>query len=132
MGALVAAEFAVAVGDLSTFAGPNQLAAYAGLAPMPRDSGRRAGNLQRPQRYHRPPRRALFMAALTTIRFDGPRCSPRRPAWSIPHKRMWTGNSTRPHDFLTDSLWLLLGDADRRAQLPGLRLPSITGSGFRW
>jgi transposase len=33
MGALVAAEFAVAVGDLSTFAGPDQLAAYAGLAP---------------------------------------------------------------------------------------------------
>lgn len=72
MGPLVAAEFAVAVGDLSTFAGPNQLAAYAGLAPVARDSGKRSGNLHRPQRYHRPLRRAMFMAALTTIRFDGP------------------------------------------------------------
>jgi len=72
MGALVAAEFAVAVGDLSTFAGPDQLAAYAGLAPVARDSGKRAGNLHRPQRYHRPLRRALFMAAFTTIRSDGP------------------------------------------------------------
>jgi transposase len=72
MGALVAAEFAVAVGDLSNFAGPNQLAAYAGLAPIAHDSGKRAGNVQRPKRYHRPLRRALFMAALTTIRFEGP------------------------------------------------------------
>jgi transposase len=48
MGPLVAAEFAIAVGDLSTFAGPDQLAAYAGLAPVPNDSGKRAGNHRRP------------------------------------------------------------------------------------
>src|SRR5262249_30541158 len=72
MGVLVSAEFAVAVGDLSTFAGPDQLAAYAGLAPVSHDSGKRAGNMRRPQRYHRPLRRAFFMAALTTIRSDGP------------------------------------------------------------
>jgi transposase len=33
MGSLVGAEFAVAVGDLTTFPSLNNLAAYAGLAP---------------------------------------------------------------------------------------------------
>jgi transposase len=72
MGPLVAAEFAVAVGDLSTFAGPDQLAAYAGLAPVPNDSGKRAGNHRRPQRYHRGLRNAFYMAALSAIRHTGP------------------------------------------------------------
>jgi transposase len=72
MGPLVAAEFVVAVGDLSTFTSPDQLAAYAGLAPMPRDSGKRSGNLYRPRRYSRPLRRALYLSALATIRAEGP------------------------------------------------------------
>ena len=38
MGPLVSAEFAVAISDLSTFASPDHLAAYAGLAPMPSPS----------------------------------------------------------------------------------------------
>jgi transposase len=37
---LVAAEFTVAVGDLSSFPSADHLAACAGLAPVPRDSGR--------------------------------------------------------------------------------------------
>jgi transposase len=45
MGPLVAAEFTVAVGDLSTFPSADHLAAYAGLAPVPRDSGKRTGNM---------------------------------------------------------------------------------------
>ena len=72
MGPLVAAEFAVAVGDLSTFASPDHLAAYAGLAPVPNDSGKRTGNLHRPQRYNRRLRHVFFMAALTAIRDHGP------------------------------------------------------------
>jgi transposase len=72
MGSLVGAEFAVAVGDLTTFSGPNNLAAYAGLAPMPKDSGKRSGNLRRPHRYNRRLRRALYMSALTAIRAEGP------------------------------------------------------------
>jgi len=51
IGPLVAAEFTVAVGDLSTFPSADHLAAYAGLAPVPRDSGKGTGNLHRPQRY---------------------------------------------------------------------------------
>src|SRR5262249_42553075 len=61
MGPLVGAEFAVAVGDLTTFRGPNQVAAYAGLTPIPHDSGKRTNNMRRPQRYNRRLRRAMFM-----------------------------------------------------------------------
>jgi transposase len=66
------AEFTVAVGDLSTFANPDKLAAYAGLAPMPRDSGKRIGNLQRPRRYNRRLRHVFYMSAPTTMRLPGP------------------------------------------------------------
>jgi transposase len=52
--------------------GTTRPAAYEGPAPVPRDSGKRSGNMHRPQRYHRPLRRAFFMAALTTIRSEGP------------------------------------------------------------
>jgi transposase len=72
MGPLVAAEFTVAVGDLSTFPSADHLAAYAGLAPVPRDSGKRVGNLHRPQRYNRRLRHVFYMSALTTLKTDGP------------------------------------------------------------
>jgi transposase len=61
-------------GDLaSAFGSPARLAAYAGLAPVPRDSGRVRGNLHRPKRYHRGLRRVFYLAALSSIkRKDGP------------------------------------------------------------
>lgn len=60
-------------GDLiSAFGSPARLAAYAGLAPVPRDSGRVKGNLHRPKRYHRRLRRVFYLAALSAIRPDGP------------------------------------------------------------
>lgn len=61
-------------GDLAAaFGTPARLAAYAGLAPVPRDSGRVRGNLHRPQRYHRGLRRVFYLAALSSIkRTDGP------------------------------------------------------------
>jgi transposase len=53
-------------GDLAgAFGTPDRLAAYAGLAPVPRDSGRVRGNLHRPKRYHRGLRRVFYLAALT-------------------------------------------------------------------
>lgn len=53
-------------GDLATaFGTPDRLAAYAGLAPVPRDSGRVRGNLHRPKRYHRGLRRVFYLAAFT-------------------------------------------------------------------
>jgi transposase len=60
-------DFAAAFGTSA------RLAAYAGLAPVPRDSGRVRGNLHRPQRYHRGLRRVFYLAALSAIkRKDGP------------------------------------------------------------
>lgn len=61
-------------GDLAAvFGTAARLAAYAGLAPVPRDSGRIRGNLHRPQRYHRGLRRVFYLAALSAIkRKDGP------------------------------------------------------------
>ena len=60
-------------GDLvRAFGTPGRLAAYAGLAPVPRDSGRVKGNLHRPKRYHRGLRRVFYLAAFSSIRPDGP------------------------------------------------------------
>lgn len=60
-------------GDLqAAFSNPARLAAYTGLAPVPRDSGRVKGNLHRPKRYHRRLRRVFYMAALSAIKPDGP------------------------------------------------------------
>lgn len=68
MGFRLGAEFLAAVGDLASFASADHLAAYAGLAPVPNDSGKRTGRLHRPQRYHRGLRRVFYLAALTSIR----------------------------------------------------------------
>jgi transposase len=61
-------------GDLrAAFGNPGRLAAYAGLAPVPRDSGRVRGNLHRPKRYHRGLRRVFYLAALSSIKVtNGP------------------------------------------------------------
>jgi Transposase IS116/IS110/IS902 family/Transposase len=50
IGVLLGAEFLAATcGGLEGFESADHLAGYAGLAPAPRDSGRRTGNLHRPQ-----------------------------------------------------------------------------------
>jgi transposase len=72
MGPLLAAELLVAVGDLSSFPDAGHLAAYAGLAPVPRDSGRRTNNLHPPKRYHRRLRRVLYLSALSSLSVPGP------------------------------------------------------------
>ncbi len=72
MGPILGAEFVVAAGDLSTYADAGHLAAAAGLVPVPRDSGRRTGNLHRPKRYSRRLRRALYLSAQTSIIREGP------------------------------------------------------------
>lgn len=51
MGPILGAEFIVAAGDLASYADAGHLASAAGLVPVPRDSGRRTGNLHRPKRY---------------------------------------------------------------------------------
>ena len=43
-------------------------AAFAGASPVPRDSGKVSGNLQRPTRYGRRRQRAFYTSALISIR----------------------------------------------------------------
>ncbi|WP_411153324.1 IS110 family transposase [Streptomyces sp. A30] len=72
MGPVLGAELLAIVGDLSSYADTGRLAAHAGLAPVPRDSGRRTGNHHRPKRYHRRLRHVFYMAAQTAMMRPGP------------------------------------------------------------
>lgn len=67
-GPTLGAEFlAHTGGDLTAFGSVERLATAAGLAPVPRDSGRITGNLRRPKRYSRRLRRTLYLAAMSSI-----------------------------------------------------------------
>lgn len=72
IGPILGAEFLAAVVDPARFPDPGHLAAYAGLAPVPRDSGRRTGNLRRPKRYNRSLLRACYLAAQSAMTHPGP------------------------------------------------------------
>jgi transposase len=68
IGTLLGAEFLAATGgDMAYFGTPDRLAAFAGLAPAPWDSGRIRGNRHRPQRYHRRLQRVFYYSALVSI-----------------------------------------------------------------
>lgn len=70
IGFRLGAEFLAAVGDPALIGSADQLAAWAGLAPVARDSGKRTGRLHTPKRYSRRLRRVMYMSALTAIRCD--------------------------------------------------------------
>jgi transposase len=72
IGPILGAELVVAAGDLAAYPDAGHLASAAGLVPVPRDSGRRTGNLHRPQRYSRRLRRVFYLSAQTSIIRDGP------------------------------------------------------------
>ncbi|MEV8329085.1 IS110 family transposase [Kitasatospora sp. NPDC056731] len=72
IGPILGAELIVAAGDLTAYADAGHLASAAGLVPVPRDSGRRTGNLHRPKRYSRRLRRVFYLSAQTSIIKDGP------------------------------------------------------------
>ncbi|MFD3537831.1 IS110 family transposase [Streptomyces sp. NPDC058664] len=72
MGPILGAEFVAIVGDLSGYKDAGRLASHAGLAPVPRDSGRRTGNYHRPKRYHRRLRWLFYMSAQTAMMRPGP------------------------------------------------------------
>jgi len=74
MGPILGAQFLVATDGraLEAFASSGRLASYAGLVPVPKDSGRVAGNYHRPRRYHRPLRQVFYMMALSSLRAEGP------------------------------------------------------------
>lgn len=96
-------------GDLpAAFGNPDRLAAYAGLAPVPRDSGRVRGNLHRPKRYHRGLRRVFYLAALSSIKPDGPSKTfyQRKRAEGKLHTQALIALARR----LIDVIWALLRD----------------------
>lgn len=69
IGVVLGAEFLAVTGaDMTAFESPDRLASLAGVAPVPRDSGRVVGNLHRPRRYNRGLQRVFYTSALISIR----------------------------------------------------------------
>lgn len=109
MGPILGAEFlAITAGDLTAFGSAARLATYAGLAPVPNDSGRRTGVLHRPLRYHRRLRHVFYMAAFASIKPDGPSREfyQRKRAERQRHTKAMIALARR----LVDVLWALLRD----------------------
>lgn len=71
-GPVLGAEFVVAAGDPAAYPDHGKLASAAGLVPVPRDAGRRTGNLHRPQRYSQRLRRLFFLSTQTAVIRPGP------------------------------------------------------------
>jgi transposase len=68
IGTLLGAEIiGLTGGDLAAFGSADRLAGVAGLAPVPRDSGRVQGNLRRPRRYNRRLLRAFYLSAQAAV-----------------------------------------------------------------
>jgi transposase len=108
MGPLLAAELLVAVGDLGSFPDAGHLAAYGGLAPVPRDSGRRTNNLHPPKRYNRRLRRVFYLSALSSLSVPGPNQDyyRRKRAQGRRHQQALMALARRR----VDVLWALLRD----------------------
>jgi transposase len=68
MGAILGAEFLVAVGDISAFSSADRLAAYAGLVPAVRDSGKRVGNHRRMRGGNKTLKRVFYQSAFASLR----------------------------------------------------------------
>ncbi|MGH2812128.1 MAG: IS110 family transposase [Actinomycetota bacterium] len=68
MGSLLGAEFLVEVASLAAFDSPDKLAAYAGLVPRLRDSGKRVGNLQRMRGGNKALKRVFYQAAFASLK----------------------------------------------------------------
>jgi transposase len=92
IGDVLGAGFLAATGgSLAGFASADHLAGYAGLAPVPHDSGNRTGNLRRPQRYNRQLQRVFYTSAMISIQhspasrafYDGKRAQGKRHTQAV-------------------------------------------------
>jgi transposase len=109
IGTLLGAEFLAATGgDMTFFTTPDRLAAYAGLAPAPWDSGRIRGNLHRPKHYHRGLNRVFYYSAMISIRTcpDSRRYYDRKRAEGKKHTQAVLALARRR----VNVLWALLRD----------------------
>lgn len=113
LGPILGAEFLTAThggvgSELGGFASPGRLASYAGLVPVPQDSGRISGNLRRPRRYNRRLRRVFYMAALSSLKVNGPSRAfyQRKRSEKMLHTQALLALARR----LVDVLWALLRD----------------------
>ena len=68
IGPVLGAEFLVAVGDVRAFESADRLAAYAGLLPAARDSGKRVGNHRRGRGGNKVLKRVLYQSAFSSMR----------------------------------------------------------------
>jgi transposase len=68
MGLILGAEFLVAVGDICAFSSADRLAAYAGLVPAARDSGKRVGYHRRMRGGNKTLKRVFYQSAFASLR----------------------------------------------------------------
>jgi transposase len=68
MGPILGAEFLVAVGDICAFESADRLAAYAGLVPAARDSGKRVGKGRRMRGGNKTLKRVFYQSAFASLR----------------------------------------------------------------
>ena len=68
MGPILGAEFLVAVGDICAFESADRLAAYAGLVPAARDSGKRVGKGRRMRGGNKILKRVFYQSAFSSLR----------------------------------------------------------------
>ncbi|TMR22330.1 IS110 family transposase [Actinomadura geliboluensis] len=125
MGPILGAQFLVATDGrpLEAFASSGRLASYAGLVPVPRDSGRVTGNNHRPKRYHRPLRNVFYMMALSSLRTNGPS--------KVFYQRKRDENKIHTQALLAlarrmvDVLWALLRDNRTFSPIPPSQVSAI-------
>lgn len=109
IGMLLGAEFLAATGgDMERFGSADRLASFAGVTPVPRDSGRVSANLHRPQRYNRALQRVFYTSALISIQScpDSRRFYDRKRTEGKRHTQAVLALARRR----VDVLWALLRD----------------------
>jgi transposase len=121
MGPILGAELIAAAGDLAGYANPGRLASAAGLVPVPRDSGRRTGNLHRPMRYSRKLRRVFYLSASTAMMREGLNRDYylKKRGQGLGHVQALIALARRR----VDALWALLRDNRPFELTPPLRKP---------
>lgn len=111
IGDILGAQFVAATGgDLTRFATAGNLAAYAGLAPVPHNSGQTSGVRHRPRKYNRGLQKVFFQSARISV-LSCPasrRCYDRKRAEGKRHTQAVLALARRR----VDVLWAILHDRE--------------------